>query len=46
VAGAIAGASIVEIDGGMVLFPDQMLDIFAVTALAFLAREYPCKVAD
>jgi pimeloyl-ACP methyl ester carboxylesterase len=46
VAGAISGASIVEIDGGMVPFPDQMSEIFAKAALAFLARTYACTVVD
>ncbi len=41
VADAIAGASMVEIAGAMVPFPDQMPDIFAETVLTFLARAYP-----
>jgi hypothetical protein len=43
VAGAISGASMVEIAGGTVPFPDQMPEIFAETVLAFLAREYPAR---
>jgi pimeloyl-ACP methyl ester carboxylesterase len=38
---AIAGASMVEIAGAMVPFPDQMPEVFAETVLAFLARQYP-----
>jgi len=40
---AIAGASMVEIAGAMVPFPDQMPEVFAETVLAFLAREYPSR---
>jgi len=36
VASAITGASLVEIEGGMVPFPDQMPDAFAATILNFL----------
>lgn len=36
VAGAITGASLVEIEGGMVPFPDQMPNAFAATILDFL----------
>lgn len=38
VAGGIKGAELVEIAGGMVPLPDQMPDLFAQTALAFLRR--------
>jgi hypothetical protein len=41
VTGAISGASMIEIAGGMVPFPDQMPEVFAETILAFLARKYP-----
>jgi pimeloyl-ACP methyl ester carboxylesterase len=41
VASAIAGASVIEIVGGAVPFPDQMPEVFAETALAFLLRAYP-----
>ncbi|QPF95076.1 alpha/beta hydrolase [Bradyrhizobium commune] len=41
VAGAIAGASLVEIAGGMVPFPNQMPEELASAALAFLERHYP-----
>jgi pimeloyl-ACP methyl ester carboxylesterase len=41
VAGSIAGASMVEIAGGMVPFPDQMPEVFAQTVLAFLQCSYP-----
>ena len=40
-AGAIGGASLVEVPGGMVPFPNQMPEVFAETALAFLSRSYP-----
>jgi len=40
VVGAIAGASLVEIAGGMVPFPDQMPEVFAETVLAFLAHAF------
>jgi pimeloyl-ACP methyl ester carboxylesterase len=43
VVGAISGASLVEIAGAMVPFPDQMPDVFAETVLAFLKREYPAR---
>jgi hypothetical protein len=33
----------VEIAGAMVPFPDQMPEVFAEAALAFLAREYPYR---
>jgi pimeloyl-ACP methyl ester carboxylesterase len=36
VAGAIAGASLTEVPGGMVPFPDQMPEAFASTTLSFL----------
>jgi pimeloyl-ACP methyl ester carboxylesterase len=36
VAGAITGASLVEVPSGMVPFPDQMPDVFAQTTLGFL----------
>jgi pimeloyl-ACP methyl ester carboxylesterase len=39
VASAIAGASLVEIEGGMVPLPDQMPEAFAATVLTFLQRE-------
>lgn len=42
VAQAIAGASLVEIAGGLVPFPDQMPAAFAETTLAFLTRERLC----
>jgi pimeloyl-ACP methyl ester carboxylesterase len=38
VAAAIAGASLTEIPGGMVPFPDQMPELFASTTLDFLDR--------
>ena len=38
VAAAIAGAELVEIDGGMVPFPDQMPEVFAATTIGFLDR--------
>jgi pimeloyl-ACP methyl ester carboxylesterase len=38
---AISGATMIEISGGMVPFPDQMPEVFAEAVLAFLAREYP-----
>jgi pimeloyl-ACP methyl ester carboxylesterase len=38
VAGVIAGAELFEIEGGMVPLPDQMPEVFAETALAFLRR--------
>jgi pimeloyl-ACP methyl ester carboxylesterase len=38
VAGAIAGASLTEIPGGMVPLPDQMPEAFASTTLSFLDR--------
>ena len=44
VTGAISGASMIEIAGGMVPFPDQMPEVFAETILAFLARKYPLSV--
>jgi pimeloyl-ACP methyl ester carboxylesterase len=40
---AIFGATMVEIAGAMVPFPDQMPEVFAEAALAFLAREYPYR---
>src|ERR1700681_335727 len=43
VAGAISGASMVEIADGTVPFPDQMPEVFAETVLRFLAREYPAR---
>jgi pimeloyl-ACP methyl ester carboxylesterase len=43
VAGAISGASMVEIADGMVPFPDQMPEVFAETVLRFLAHEYPAR---
>jgi hypothetical protein len=43
VAGAISGASMVEIADGMVPFPDQMPEVFAETVLRFLGREYPAR---
>jgi pimeloyl-ACP methyl ester carboxylesterase len=43
VAEAIPGASMVEIAGGMVPFPDQMPEVFAETVLDFLVREYPAR---
>ena len=43
VTGAISGASMIEIAGGMVPFPDQMPEVFAETILAFLARKYPAR---
>ena len=46
VVGAIAGASLVEIAGGMVPFPDQMPEVFAETVLAFLAHAYPVRSND
>ncbi len=46
VVGAIAGASLVEIAGGMVPLPDQMPEVFAETVLAFLASAYPIQQAD
>jgi pimeloyl-ACP methyl ester carboxylesterase len=36
VVGAIAGARLIEIDGAMVPFPDQMPEIFAATVVSFL----------
>jgi pimeloyl-ACP methyl ester carboxylesterase len=36
VASAIASASLIEVDGGMVPFPDQMPDAFAAATLRFL----------
>jgi len=36
VAAAIAGARLIEVEGGMVPFPDQMPDAFAAATLAFL----------
>lgn len=41
VAAAIAGAELVEVEGGMVPFPDQMPDVFAATTLGFLDRIMP-----
>ena len=41
--GAISGASMIEIAGGMVPFPDQMPEVFAEAILAFLARKYPAR---
>jgi pimeloyl-ACP methyl ester carboxylesterase len=41
VAGALSGATMVEIAGAMVPFPDQMPEVFAETVLAFLTRAYP-----
>jgi hypothetical protein len=38
---AITGASMVEIAGAMVPFPDQMPEMFAEAVLDFLARAYP-----
>jgi pimeloyl-ACP methyl ester carboxylesterase len=38
VASAIAGASLIEVPGGMVPFPDQMPEAFASTTLNFLDR--------
>jgi pimeloyl-ACP methyl ester carboxylesterase len=38
---AITGASMVEIAGAMVPFPDQMPEVFAEAVLDFLARAYP-----
>jgi pimeloyl-ACP methyl ester carboxylesterase len=38
VAGAIAGASLIEVPGGMVPLPDQMPDAFASATLSFLDR--------
>jgi hypothetical protein len=43
VTGAIPGATMIEVAGGMVPFPDQMPEVFAETVLAFLAREYPAR---
>ena len=43
VTGAISGASMIEIAGGMVPFPDQMPEVFAEAILAFLARKYPAR---
>lgn len=43
VTGAIPGATVIEVAGGMVPFPDQMPGVFAETVLAFLAREYPAR---
>ena len=43
VTGAISGATLLEIAGGMVPLPDQMPEAFAETVLAFLAREYPAR---
>ena len=43
VTGAISGASMIEIAGSMVPFPDQMPEVFAETILAFLARKYPAR---
>ena len=40
---AISGASMIEIAGGMVPFPDQMPEVFAEAILAFLARKYPAR---
>jgi pimeloyl-ACP methyl ester carboxylesterase len=36
VAGAISGATLVEVEGGMVPFPDQMPEAFAAATLRFL----------
>jgi pimeloyl-ACP methyl ester carboxylesterase len=36
VVGAIAGASLIEVEGAMVPFPDQMPEIFAATIVGFL----------
>ena len=36
VAGAITGAALIEVDGGMVPLPDQMPDAFAAATLSFL----------
>jgi pimeloyl-ACP methyl ester carboxylesterase len=36
VAGAITGARLIEVDGGMVPFPDHMPDAFAAATLSFL----------
>jgi pimeloyl-ACP methyl ester carboxylesterase len=41
VTGAIAGAELIEIAGGMVPFPDQMPEVFAATILGFLDRIIP-----
>ncbi len=38
VVGAIAGASLIEVEGAMVPFPDQMPEIFAATIVRFLDR--------
>jgi len=36
VVGAIAGASLIEVEGAMVPFPDQMPEVFAATIVKFL----------
>ena len=41
VAAAIAGAELIEIDGGMVPLPDQMPEVFAAATLGFLDRIRP-----
>jgi pimeloyl-ACP methyl ester carboxylesterase len=38
VVGAIAGASLIEVEGAMVPFPDQMPEMFAATIIGFLDR--------
>jgi pimeloyl-ACP methyl ester carboxylesterase len=38
VVGAIAGASLIEVEGAMVPFPDQMPEMFAATIVSFLDR--------
>ncbi len=38
VAKAIAGASLIEVEGAMVPFPDQMPEMFAATIVSFLDR--------
>jgi pimeloyl-ACP methyl ester carboxylesterase len=38
VAATIAGAELIEVEGGMVPFPDQMPDMFATITLGFLDR--------
>lgn len=43
VTGAISGASMIEIAGGMVPSCDQMPEAFAETILAFPARKYPAR---
>ncbi len=41
----VVGATVVEIAGAMVPFPDQMPETFTEATLAFLKREYPTKNA-